>query len=354
MTFPALVAAALKDGKVQAARCRLLGRHRPRVACLRAAGCRRSASMPARPNASVWPRLERNPDVSYVAAFVSSVGQTSRLISRPARRRRLIMQHARSHELHAHARDPRSPAARQPRPQEKLRHNAWEMTGLADPTQADRRSPICSAERGWTDLDYLKIDIDGADFDILQSLKGASTASTSSPCSSRSTSSEPTSPTSIPFTIPTASCAAQGFDLFRLDVRNFSSRALPARYIWPTPAETVSGRPFQGEAYYARDVLAPHRAGGRRRIRATRSSPSSRRYSRLGMCLTPPPSCCSRAATSLTALFDVDAGLDLLAAQTQPKPPPAAALSRDYMATFEARPARVLPARRPGPDAGNA
>ena len=48
----------------------------------------------------------------------------------------------------------------------------------------------------------------------------------------------------------------QGFDLLRLDVRNCSSRALPARYIWPTPAETVSGRPFQGEAYYARDVLA--------------------------------------------------------------------------------------------------
>ena len=55
--------------------------------------------------------------------------------------------------------------------------------------------------------------------------------------------------------------AAVSLDLFRLDVRNFSVRALPARYIWPTPAETVSGRPFQGEAYYARDVLAPHRAG---------------------------------------------------------------------------------------------
>jgi len=32
-----------------------------------------------------------------------------------------------------------------------------------------------------------------------------------------------------------------GFDLFRLDVRNCSTRALPARYVWPTRAETVSG-----------------------------------------------------------------------------------------------------------------
>ena len=46
-----------------------------------------------------------------------------------------------------------------------------------------------------------------------------------------------------------------GFDLFRLDVRNYSTRALPARYVWPTPAETFSGRPFQGEAYYALDLI---------------------------------------------------------------------------------------------------
>jgi len=55
--------------------------------------------------------------------------------------------------------------------EEKLRHNAWEMTGLADP-----RKPIVAsdllAQRGWTDLDYLKIDIDGGDFEILQSFTG--------------------------------------------------------------------------------------------------------------------------------------------------------------------------------------
>ena len=35
----------------------------------------------------------------------------------------------------------------------------------------------------------------------------------------------------------------QGYELFRLDVRTYSTRALPARYVWPTPAETVTGRP---------------------------------------------------------------------------------------------------------------
>ena len=55
--------------------------------------------------------------------------------------------------------------------EEKFRHNAWELTGLADPGKPVV-VPDLLAERGWTDLDYLKIDIDGADFEILQSFGG--------------------------------------------------------------------------------------------------------------------------------------------------------------------------------------
>ena len=50
---------------------------------------------------------------------------------------------------------------------ELLRNNAWEMTGLADPARP-LVAPTLLAERGWTDLDYLKLDVQGAEYDILK------------------------------------------------------------------------------------------------------------------------------------------------------------------------------------------
>jgi hypothetical protein len=109
---------------------------------------------------------------------------------------------------------------------------------------------------------------------------------------------------------------SQGFDLFRLDVRNFSTRALPARYVWPTPAETVSGRPFQGEAYYARDVLASHRTTAGARFGVEKLAKLAAVFSAWEI-----PDAAAELLTArretLATLFDVDAGLDLLAAQIQ-------------------------------------
>ena len=143
--------------------------------------------------------------------------------------------------------------------EEQLRHNAWEMTGLADPAKPVVL-PDLLAERGWSDLDYIKLDVDGADFDILQSFAGRFDPLQTIAVQLEVNFVGTDRPDEHTFHNTDRFMRAHGFDLFRLDVRNFSVRALPARYIWPTPAETVSGRPFQGEAYYARDVLAPHRA----------------------------------------------------------------------------------------------
>jgi hypothetical protein len=100
----------------------------------------------------------------------------------------------------------------------------------------------------------------------------------------------------------------QGYELFRLDVRTYSSRALPARYVWPTPAETVSGRPWQGEAYYARDIDAPLDAAKLAKLAAIYSAWSV-------------PDMAAELLlaqrASLSKVIDVDRGLDLLALQTQ-------------------------------------
>ena len=117
-------------------------------------------------------------------------------------------------------------------------------------------------------------------------------------------------------------------------MRNFSVRALPARYIWPTPAETVTGRPFQGEAYYARDALASHRAAAGPPLSVEKLAKLAAVFSAWQVPDAAAELLLARRA-EFAALFDVDAGLNLLAAQTQTqrsRPLP----YRDYMATFEA------------------
>jgi len=199
---------------------------------------------------------ETNPDIEYVAAFASDstdskieVKQASPLIFKIRER----LSFMRTTEL-------REARLGKATTEEKLRHNAWEETELADHTKPVV-VPDLLAARGWTDLDYLKIDIDGSDFRVLKTFDGklhrlgvlgvqlevnfvgAGTLGEHA------------------FHNTDRFMRRQGYELFRLDVRTYSSRALPARYVWPTPAETLFGRPFQGEAWYARDfegaALAP-------------------------------------------------------------------------------------------------
>ncbi len=49
----------------------------------------------------------------------------------------------------------------------------------------------------------------------------------------------------------------RGFELLALDVRTYAMAALPSPFAITSPAQTVTGRPFQAEAFYAR------RSGGR-------------------------------------------------------------------------------------------
>jgi hypothetical protein len=210
--------------------------------------------------------------------------------------------------------------------EEKLRHNAWEMTELADRTRPVV-VPQLLAERGWSDLDYLKIDIDGSDFRVLRTFEGrfASLGLLGVQLEVNFVGTE--GPDEHAFHNTDRFMRGQGYELFRLDVRNYSSRALPARYVWPTPAETVSGRPFQGEAYYARDVDAPGLSAAKRAKLAAIFS------------LWDVPDLAAELLlahrSALAALFDVDRGLDLLAAQQQPDRARKRGY-RDYLAAFDA------------------
>lgn len=267
--------------------------------------------------------LESNPDVEYVAAFVGGSAD-SRIDLRQGQASPLILK-VRDRLSMMRTLEIREAKLAKAGIEDKLRHNAWEKTRLADHAQPIV-VPDFLASKGWAGLDYLKIDIDGGDFEVLKSFAGKfaelEVLGVQLEVNFVGTEAE----TDHTFHNTDRFMRGQGFELFRLDVRTYSSRALPARYVWPTPAETVSGRPFQGEAYYARDFDG--------RIR------DARKLAKLAVILAAwgVPDLAAELLLArraeLAPIFDVDAGLDRLAAAAQPERMTKLGY-RAYMRSFE-------------------
>jgi hypothetical protein len=135
---------------------------------------------------------------------------------------------------------------------------------------------------------------------------------------------------------------SQGFDLVALENRTYSKKALPARFCYQMPAQTVTGRLFQGEAFYARDPLVE-----------SPWQPSAEKLVKLAAiyAVWNQPDSAAEILTEfrgrLAPLLDVDRGLDLLAAQTQGKGPDSLPY-RDYVAAFESDERQFFP--RPPPE----
>jgi hypothetical protein len=245
---------------------------------------------------------ETNPEVEYLASFV--VGKTGDKVDLENGQASPLIFRIRDRLSFMRTREIRESRVAKASVEEKLRHNAWEMTELADPAKPVV-VPDLLARRGWSDLDYLKIDIDGSDYEILKSFDGKFAtlgvlgAQLEVNFVGTGAESEHTFHNTDRF------MRRQGFELFRLDVRTYSSRALPARYVWPTPAETVSGRPFQGDAFYARDVDADLPADKLAKLAAIFS-------------LWNVPDLAAELLTKRAELSTLRQGLDLLAAQAQP------------------------------------
>jgi hypothetical protein len=216
---------------------------------------------------------------------------------------------------------------------EKLLHNMWGATELADPDKPVYATHVLN-EMGVSNVDVLKIDVDGPDFRILNSFDGLFAKLGIVAARMEVNMYGGFNPTAHIFCNTDRFMRQQGYRLVRLDCYEYSKRALPARYRYVTPSNTLSGRAFQAEAHYA---LVPTGADGKEL--ATPLTPEKLLKLAAVFSLWNQPDGAAEILLEfrerLEPLLDVDAALDLLAAQTQASMGVQQPLSyRDYMALF--------------------
>jgi FkbM family methyltransferase len=220
--------------------------------------------------------------------------------------------------------------------------NAWPRTKLtSDPPVF---LPDYIAKRHLDDIDFVKIDIDGADFIVLRSLF-------ESPVHSRILGfmlevnfhgSDDESEHTLHNT--DRLMRRMGFELFDLSVRRYSSSALPHPYEYDMPAQTLGGRPFQGDALYVRDLSAPE-------MRTYASTLSDEKIAKAIAIFSlsghhdQAAETMRHFADRLTGVLPADTILDMLAKEVQ-KNGQTPLGYRDYIAAFERDDAMFYPYRR--------
>jgi hypothetical protein len=193
---------------------------------------------------------------------------------------------------------------------------------------------------GFQDADFLKLDIDGPDFEVLRSVgELLSRPSLLGVCLEVSFfGSHDANDNS--FHNMDRLMRQKGFDLFGLSVRNYSSAALPWPYLDADPGKNTRGRPGQGDAIYIRDLGSRVRREDAGAVSDEKLAKSAALFALTGL-----PDFAAELLIAhrerLSGLLDVDQALDLLTREVQPDEPFAASY-RDYIARFEAEDSRFF------------
>jgi len=139
---------------------------------------------------------------------------------------------------------------------EKTEHNHWASMELADSDNTIFLDQFVR-ENDINSVDFIKIDVDGADFEVMHSLEAdlkrlgvlgvvveVNWIGTDHPAEHS-------------FHNTDRFMRAAGYDLYDITMRRYSMVALPGRYDLTIPAQGLIGRPLQGDALYLRDLAAP-------------------------------------------------------------------------------------------------
>ena len=235
---------------------------------------------------------------------------------------------------------------------EKRSANLWQTSQLADAA-----SPIVVPEylqaHGVTSLDFLKIDVDGKDFDILYSFEQALTELKILGVGMEVRFWGSHEETDGAFHNVDRFMKAQGFELFNLSIRRYSTSALPSRFSGRSPGATESGRVHQGDAMYARDMGSSLYGEFARQLTAEKFLNLVAIFAIFDL-----PDCAAEVATKfrsrLTQKCNVDKVLDLLAAQAQRRGAPRAGGYNELIERFEKHPGQFLGTKNPLLHAGRA
>jgi len=134
---------------------------------------------------------------------------------------------------------------------EKRSSNLWQSAKLATESVV---VPEYLQRNGIASVDFLKIDVDGKDFEILHSFDHAlhDLKIMGVGIEVRVWGSE--EETDGTFHNVDRFMKAHGFELFNLSLRRYSTAPLPSRFVTRAPGATESGRVHHGDAMYARDL----------------------------------------------------------------------------------------------------
>jgi hypothetical protein len=137
---------------------------------------------------------------------------------------------------------------------EMLGANLWSDMQLSEEAVV---IPTYLKDGGIHSVDFLKIDVDGADFEILNSFDQALDQFEILGLGIEINFFGSTCETDHTFHNVDRFMKEHGFELFGLTINRYSTVALPSRYLWHLPGRSEFGRPLQGDALYVRD-LASH------------------------------------------------------------------------------------------------
>lgn len=217
--------------------------------------------------------------------------------------------------------------------QEITEHNLWQRTDLAD-TRRPIVLPDYLEQHDIHDIDFLKIDIDGPDFDVLRGLHAVLGRPTVLGLGMEVNFYGSADDDHHTFHHTDRFLRSLGFDLFALTaLRSYSSRVLPAVYVGNHPAETLGGRLYQGDALYVRDVCSVEMRRVAEDLSPEKLAKAAALFSLFGLH--------DQAAevvvsfrTRLEQLLDTERLLDLLAEAIQ-KDRPSKLTYSEYLAAFD-------------------
>ncbi len=226
---------------------------------------------------------------------------------------------------------------------EKTKLNQWSQVALAD-----RNQPLIPTDflrkRGVDDVDFIKIDVDGADLLILRSLRKMLDETRVLGIGIEVNFFGSDDPDVNTFHNVDRFLKAVGFELFDLSVRRYSAAALPAPYIYSVASHGAWGRILQGDALYVRDAASPEYKRWAESIGPHKLAKLAAIFAVFGL-----PDCAAEVLQSfrpeLDQLLDVKSALNMLVEQSIPagKPVPSYA---DYIQEFENDGSRFYPARQ--------